>query len=110
LKIHVVHSLDWMGPSTVELAPGIGITNDVSVLAAISQGEGPEHFRACAGYWLWENGVLDQMLDPRDHNCLEPYRWEVTPATSRNVFLVDPEDQWDQAIEDSAKFNIANWI
>ena len=110
LKIHVVHSLDWMGPSTVELVPGLGITNDVSVLAAVSRGEGPEHFRACAGYWLWEGGVLDQMLDPRDHTCTEPYRWEIAPATTRNVFLSEGEEQWEEAIEESAKFNIANWI
>jgi len=110
-KIHMIHSLDWSAVSTVKITDNIGVTNDISVLMAIAQNQGPEYFRACAGYWWWENELLNQMLDPKLFaECPVPYRWEITPATSKNVFLVNPEDQWAQAIEDSAKFNIANWI
>ena len=104
-KIHMIHSLDWSSVSTVKLTDDIGVTNDISVLVAIAQNQGPEHFRACAGYWWWENTVLNQMLDPKLYaECPVPYRWQVVPATLETVFLTSPDNQWSAAIEQSTKF------
>jgi hypothetical protein len=104
-KIHMVHSLDWTTASTVKLTDNIGITNDISVLVAIAQNQGPEYFRACAGYWWWDNTLLNQMLDPKLFaECPVPYRWQIVPATVDNVFLTHPDDQWQEAIEQSTKF------
>ena len=38
-RIHVIHSLDWYSQSTVKVTDKIGISNDISVLAAISEGQ-----------------------------------------------------------------------
>jgi putative AlgH/UPF0301 family transcriptional regulator len=104
-KIHMIHSLDWSSVSTFKLTDDIGVTNDISVLVAISQNQGPEHFRACAGYWWWENTMLDQMLDPKLFaECPVPYRWQIVPATVDNVFSIPPNEQWSAAIEQSTKF------
>jgi putative AlgH/UPF0301 family transcriptional regulator len=104
-KIHMVHSLDWSTASTVKLTDDIGVTNDISVLVAISQNQGPEYFRACAGYWWWDNKLLNQMLDPKLFaECPVPYRWQIVPATADTVFLTHPDDQWQEAIEQSTKF------
>lgn len=107
-KIHVVHSLDWRGMSTVKLNDRLAVTNDISVLAAISQGEGPEYYRACAGYWLWENGRLDQQLDPKFKG--EPHKWEISPATINNVFNGEGPEQWRNAIDEAAKFQVNAWF
>lgn len=109
-KIHVVHSLDWRSMTTVALNKEIGITNDIGVLSAISQGQGPMYFKACAGYWLWEEGKLDEMLNPRCPNPKEPYRWEIVPANMENVFEIPPEELWMESIKDAAKLKVSEWL
>lgn len=109
-KIHVIHSLDWSGTGTVPLTSEMGITNDISVLVAISQGCGPAHFKACAGYWIWEHGRLDQQLDPRTCLLQEPHRWIVAPASVENVFTYEPEQQWDRAVAESVRYQVSNWF
>jgi putative transcriptional regulator len=106
-KIHIIHSLDWQGLTTVKLTNEIGITNDISVLTAMARGEGPRHFRACSGYWLWEDGRLDQQLDPNTSSSRESHKWEVAPATISNVFKTSPSKQWDRAIEEAVKHKTA---
>jgi putative AlgH/UPF0301 family transcriptional regulator len=107
-KIHVIHSNDWKGMSTTKLNDQISVTNDVSVLAALSRNEGPEHFRACAGYWLWDNGMLDDMLDPRDRTY--PHKWEITPATVDGIFDGEGPEQWRAAVDNAAKYQVNAWF
>lgn len=107
-KIHVVHSNDWKGLSTVRLNDQISVTNDISVLAALSRGEGPEHFRACAGYWIWDDGRMDRQLDPRNKD--EPHTWEIVPATLENVFEGEGPEQWRAALDEAAKFQVSAWF
>lgn len=105
-KIHVIHSLDWRGMTTAPLSKEIGITNDISILAAISRGDGPKYFKACSGYWLWEDGRLETQLDPRNSLPHEPHKWEIAKATIDNTFLTNDDDLWQEAIEASAKYLI----
>lgn len=107
-KIHVVHSTDWMGVSSMELTPEIAVTNDISILAAVSRGEGPEFFRACTGYWLWGEGRMNHMLDP--HYSAEPIKWEIVPATMETVFAEQELDQWLLALDRSAQYQTAGWL
>ena len=109
-KIHVVHSLDWSGLTTIPITEKIGVTNDISVIAALSRDEGPEYFRACAGYWHWEENQLEQQLEARPENTLVRYRWESVPATIENIFTGDSTDQWRRVLEESAKHQAANWF
>ena len=107
-KVHVIHSSDWQGMSTIQLTDEICVTNDLSILAALSRNEGPEKFRACVGFWLWERNVLDQQLNPKSKN--ELYRWETTPATANIVFNSEGPDQWRTVINHCAKFQVASWF
>lgn len=107
-KIHVVHSLDWKGLTTVKLNEQLAVTNDISILAALSRGEGPTFYRACAGYWLWDEGLLDRMLDPRDRS--DPHKWEITPGTLDNVFTGEGPEQWRTSIEEAAKYQVSAWF
>jgi putative transcriptional regulator len=106
-KIHMIHSLDWQGMTTVVMAPNIGITSDVSVLTAICRGEGPEYFRACAGTLAWDEGSLDQQLDPRADAA---FKWELAPANINTVFESDSLDQWHKCVEASAKDQVSKWL
>lgn len=107
-KIHVVHSTDWMGLSSGKITNDIAVTNDISILAAVSRGEGPEYFRACTGYWVWDNGRMNHMLDPHYHD--EPVKWEILPATMETAFSEEGIDQWLLAIDRSAQFQTASWF
>ena len=107
-KIHVVHSTDWMGLSSSKITDDIAVTNDISVLAAVSRNEGPEYFRACAGFWVWSDGRMNHMLDP--HDTTEPIKWEILPATMETVFAEEGIDQWLLAIDRSAQFQTATWF
>lgn len=104
-KIHIVHSLDWTGHSTIAMAENIGVTNDISILNALSRGEGPEYFRACAGFMSWEDSLLDQQLDSSSKLS---HHWEIAPATLETVFASDGMDQWHAAIEASVKRQVAD--
>lgn len=107
-KIHVVHSTDWRGLSTVKLNDQLAVTNDISIIAALSRGDGPEYYRACAGYWLWDEGRLDQQLDPRFKG--EPHKWEITPATVENVFGGEGPEQWRECLDQAAKYQVSAWF
>jgi putative transcriptional regulator len=107
-NIHVIHSPDWQGLSTVLLNDDIAVTSDVSVLAALSRGEGPELFRACAGYWFWGEDRLNKQLDPRWK--LEPHKWEVVPSTLENVFQEDGVNQWRCCLDEAVHHQVNTWF
>lgn len=106
-KISVVHSADWTGLSTVLISENLAVTNDISVLAALSRGEGPEYFRACAGHWLWERSQLESQLDPHTKTR---YKWEAVPARLETVFGLEGEEQWQTALEESARHQVSAWF
>lgn len=108
-KIHIIHSLDWRGMNTIELTKHIGLTHDVSILAAMSQGNGPQYFKACAGYWLFNDGRLEQQLS-KVINPNDPLKWEVLPATLENVFMIDPEEMWESCLQHSIIKNVKNYF
>lgn len=97
-KIHVIHSLDWKGVSTVPLGESIGVTSDIGILAAISKGKGPRLFKACSGYWLFDNGRLDKHLS-KEKDPSDPFKWEVIEADLGLVFLSDYQFLWEECLQ-----------
>ena len=106
-KISMIHSADWTGLSTTLITENLAVTNDISVLAALSRGEGPEYVRACAGHWLWDRHQLDQQLDP---HAITRYKWEAVPANMINIFDLEGEEQWQSALEASARYQVSAWF
>ena len=109
-RVHVIHSLDWEGLTTIPLTDDIGVTNDISILAAISTGEGPDFYRACAGHHVWTQGKFNYQIDPRNYPSDEKIRWEAVPATLENTFINDGIVQWKQVLEESACFQVSTWF
>jgi len=108
-RIHVVHSLDWYSPTTTKITESIGVSNDLSVLAAISRNEGPEFFRACAGFTQWMPGHLDGEVSGEDPWTIN-HSWSYTPASIETVFRLDDIEQWHKVISESSRLQIANWF
>jgi putative AlgH/UPF0301 family transcriptional regulator len=107
-RVHVIHTPDWRATSTVMINSDLAVTNDISILAAISRGEGPAKYRACAGHWLWNSDALDAELDPRQKRVT--HKWEIAPATADLVFDYEGPDQWRQALLESAHHSAAQWF
>lgn len=98
-KIHVIHSNDWSGLSTIPLNSEISLTNDLSVLSAISLNEGPDKFRACAGFWAWEGGELEEEVFSTSKKIA--HRWELVSARSNLIFDSGTDlDQWNLIINE----------
>lgn len=106
-KIQVIHTSDWMGMSSQKITDDIAITSDVSILTAIAANEGPEKYKACAGFWAWEPGMLDEQINGGDNVV---HKWETTTATVDLVFNTSSQDSWVKTIEASARNTIDAWF
>jgi putative transcriptional regulator len=108
-RIHVIHSMDWFSPTTIKLSDKIGVSNDMSVLAAISENSGPDNFRVVAGYTKWLPGYLEGEIDgtaPWNIN----HTWTFIPPDAEILFGLDDLDQWHKIIAESGRLQIANWF
>jgi putative transcriptional regulator len=104
-RVHVVHTLDWSSSTTLKISDNIGITGDISVLAAIKQGQGPEFCRVGVGLAVWTAGQLDgeqSGVAPWSH----AHRWLTTPATMITCFIGTGDTQWQSAIDASVNRRI----
>jgi putative transcriptional regulator len=97
-RVHVVHTMDWFSNSTVQITEDLGITGDVSILAAIAAEEGPELWRIGVGLAAWSAGQLDG-----EQSGLAPWtpehKWLTCPATVDLVLSGTGEEQWQRAID-----------
>ena len=106
-RVHVVHSMDWFSSSTLQITPDLGITGDLSVLAAISQGEGPSLWRVGVGLAAWSAGQLEG-----EQSGIAPWtpdhRWLTAPATPEVCLTGSGEEQWQRAISHCVNNQIAS--
>jgi putative transcriptional regulator len=97
-RVHVVHTMDWFASSTIQITDRLGITGEMSVLAAISQEEGPEMWRIGVGLAAWSAGQLDG-----EQSGILPWtpdhQWLTTPATEDLVLTGSGDEQWQRCIE-----------
>lgn len=108
-KIHVVHSADWAGISTVRINQEISVTSDPSIISSLAQGQGPEYFRACAGFWIWDENHLEIQMDPGSGDRVL-HRWECAAATISNIFEYSDKQQWLECLNQSAMSQINQWF
>jgi len=108
-RIHVIHSMDWFSPTTIKLSDTIGVSNDMSVLAAISENAGPENFRVVAGYTKWLPGHLEGEIAGEAPWSIN-HIWTFIPPDPEILFGLDDIDQWHKIIAESGRLQIANWF
>jgi len=108
-RLHVIHSLDWHSNSTIQVTEGLGITNDLSILAAIAGREGPENFRVCVGMCGWAPGQLEGEMSGKPP-WLPEHRWLHAAADPNSVFDFQENFQWQQAIHMAARATTQAWL
>jgi len=108
-RIHVIHTLDWFSPTTNKVTDQIGISSDLSILAAISNNEGPSYFRAIAGFTRWLPGHLEGEVLGEDPWTIN-HSWSCIQADPETVFGYTDIDQWHRVIGESSREQVANWF
>ena len=106
-RVHVVHSLDWTSSTTLKITDTIGITGDVSVLAAIAAGQGPALYRAGVGLAVWAAGQLEGEQSG-EAPWTEKHQWLTTDATLELCLVSSGEEQWQSAIHECVNQRIAD--
>ena len=108
-RVHVIHTLDWSSPGTLKIADNIGITGDVTILSAISSGEGPRMYRAGVGLAVWSAGQLEG-----EQSGILPWtpehRWLTATATIDLCLVGSSEEQWQRAIDASVSQRISDFF
>ena len=85
----VVHTRDWMGQNSIDVAGCFAMTSTLDVLKAIAAGGGPAHWMSALGYTGWSSGQLDSELTR--------HGWHAMPYDETLVFETPPERCWPRA-------------
>jgi putative transcriptional regulator len=82
----ILHSQDWGGQESVDVAGRWTMSPTIDVLKAIAQGKGPTRWVAALGYAGWTGGQLDDELSR--------HGWFVTEGDDALLFDVEAEHRW----------------
>ena len=82
----VVHSADWGGQDTVDVAGRWALSGTIDVLRAIAAGNGPSRFAVALGYAGWGKGQLDEELTRPG--------WFNTPGDLDLLYVTPASDRW----------------
>jgi putative transcriptional regulator len=83
----VLHSRDWGGGDTIDVAGRWALSGTLDVLRAIAAGKGPARWLVALGYAGWGEGQLDGEM--RRHG------WFTTPGDEALLFDTDADHRWD---------------
>ena len=87
----VLHSLDWSGQDTVQIAGLCALTGTQDVLQAIASGKGPSQYLVSLGYAGWEGGQLEAELTQ--------HGWFTAPASKEILFDTGSTKRWSAAFQ-----------
>lgn len=87
----VLHSNDWSGQDTIDVAGLWSLTGTIDVLRAIAAGKGPSRWVAALGYAGWGAAQLDGELTGPG--------WLSVPGDPALLFETDAADRWERAMQ-----------
>jgi putative transcriptional regulator len=85
----VLHSLDYNGSATLQVADVWGLTATMDILKDIAAGQGPAKWLLALGYTGWGEGQLDAELTQ--------HGWLNAPASQEIIFDAPLEERWLRA-------------
>jgi putative transcriptional regulator len=85
----ILHSPDWGGQGSVDVAGRWQLSATLDILKAIAEGRGPSRWVAALGYAGWGAGQLEQEMGR--------HGWFVTPGTEDLLYDADVETRWSAA-------------
>lgn len=83
----VLHSQDWGGQDTLDVAGVWSLSSTIDVLKAVAEGVGPSRWLIALGYAGWGAGQLDGELTGAG--------WLNVPGSAELVFDRSPGERWD---------------
>lgn len=87
----VLHSNDWGGQDTIDVAGLWSLSGTIDVLRAIAEGAGPSRWLVALGYAGWGGGQLDEEMTR--------HGWFSTPGTPDLLYDAAAADRWELAFE-----------
>jgi putative transcriptional regulator len=85
----VLHTLDWGGQDTIDVAGRWALSSTIDVLRAIAAGAGPSRWLVAIGYAGWGEGQLDEEMTR--------HGWFSTPAEPELIYDVTAAARWESA-------------
>ncbi|WNO52736.1 YqgE/AlgH family protein [Stakelama saccharophila] len=89
----ILHSPDWGGQDTIDVAGRWRLSATVDILRAIAEGSGPEHWLVALGYAGWGAGQLDEEMTR--------HGWFSTPGDADIFYRVKANGRWERAFADA---------
>lgn len=86
----VLHSGDWTGDGSLQVADDLALTASLDVLQELAQGRGPRHGLLALGYASWGPGQLDREMGENV--------WLNAPAEHALLFDEAYETKWRRAL------------
>jgi len=87
----VVHSTDWSGQDTIDVAGRWALSGTIDILRAIAEGKGPRRWVVALGYAGWGERQLDDELGR--------HGWLNAPGDAALLFDTPAQDRWRKAYE-----------
>lgn len=87
----VLHSADWAGQDTIDVAGKWALSGTIDVLRAIAHGQGPSRWLVALGYAGWGEEQLDAEM--RRHG------WFNVPGDPAILYDTQVERRWERGFE-----------
>lgn len=86
----VLHTNDWTGDGSLQVADDLALTASLDILQEIAHGRGPREGLLALGYASWGPGQLDQEMQDNV--------WLSAPAALDVLFDADYDTKWRRAM------------
>jgi putative transcriptional regulator len=87
----VLHSSETEWQTTLKVSDDISLTVSRDIIAAMAEGNGPQHFLISLGYAGWGEGQLEAEIAANS--------WLTVPADKNIIFHTPIEKRWAQAAQ-----------
>lgn len=87
----VVHSKDWGGQDTIDVAGRWALSGTTDVLRAIAAGKGPGRWLVALGYAGWSEGQLEEEMTR--------HGWFSTAADVDLIYATETRNRWARGFE-----------
>ncbi len=89
----ILHSHDWGGAETIDVAGRWQLSATIDILKAIAAGKGPTRWVAALGYAGWGASQLEGELSR--------HGWFTTPGNESLLYDCDVADRWSRAFTEA---------
>lgn len=98
----MLHTTGWHSSNTMVVNDQVSITSDDLMIYKFVNGDVPDGFKFCLGSAVWHPKQIVMELQAN--------HWLVSELTPHQIFDYDGREQWDLAIEASAKETIERFF